>query len=482
MRSDRTGAFGSPFVIGTLTLLVVVIAVYLSYIAENGLPFVPAYNVNVQVADADELAKNADVRIGGVLVGQVLTITPEPATRSWPHPYARLGLVLSRSLEPLPADTHYRIRLASILGGKYLELLPGRRTRTAGVPAGGTLALNANPRLNHELPFVDLDTALGTFGGPSTQQGLRRSIGDYGDLLAGRGAQLNDVIFSLARLMTPLEGVLRILADPHSELSQFVAGAAQTSVAVAAVAPELTDLLGRSATTFAALDRSALGQVIDELPGTESVASTQLARSIPALTEAAQIAAELRPAAGLLPVAVRGFDRVVRAGTPVFGPIPTLAARLQTAAGAVQALALDPVSVQTFRALGANDLATLGSSTFVGLGAILRAIAPAQLACNVAGVWVHNFASGISEGDSTGAWLRTMPLFDSNESTEASAPASDLHLNYYPEEGPTQCQAGNEAYSGQQRIGSPPPTSTKVDNTTPPPGVLERGEKAGLVP
>ncbi len=61
-----------------------VIAVYLSYIAENGLPFVPAYAVNVQVTNANELAKNADVRIGGVRVGQVLTIKPEPPTRTLP--------------------------------------------------------------------------------------------------------------------------------------------------------------------------------------------------------------------------------------------------------------------------------------------------------------------------------------------------------------------------------------------------------------
>ena len=56
----------------------------------------------------------------------MLTITPEPASRTWPHPYAQLGLSLQRSVAPLPPDTHYEIRLSSVLGGKYLELLPGR--------------------------------------------------------------------------------------------------------------------------------------------------------------------------------------------------------------------------------------------------------------------------------------------------------------------------------------------------------------------
>ena len=472
----------SPLVVGTLVVLVLAITVYVSYVAENGLPFSPTYDVNVQVANADELVKNADVRIGGVRVGQVLTLTAEPPSRTWPHPYARLGLALNRNLEPLPADTHYQVRLASILGGKYLELIPGRRRAGAGgVPDGGTLTLAADPRLSHELPFVDLDTALGTFG-PATRAGLRRTTGSYAAVLAGRGAQLNDVFFSVARLLGPLDDVLRILGDPRSRLSALVAGAAQTSGAVAAVAPQLTSLLADGATTFGALKRSAIGQAIDQLPATESVASTELTRSLPALSEAAQIASELRPGADLLPAAAGGLDRVVTAATPVFGPVPTLASRLQAALAAVQSLSRDPVSIQTFRALGSNDLATLGSSVFVGLGAILRAIAPAQFACNVAGLWVRNFASSISEGDTTGSWLRTMSLLDQNQGTESATAASDLHLNPYPVEDSSQCQAGNEGYAGEQLIGSPPRTSAKVDNTTPPPGVLERGRKAGLVP
>src|SRR5437764_4746618 len=141
MRSTRKAAieiFDNPILTGAITLLVVIVAVYLSYIAENGLPFVPTYNVKADVMNASELVKNADVRIGGARVGQVLTITPEPATKSWPHPFARLGLSLQKSLDPLPNDTRYQVRLASVLGGKYVELIPGRQTGTA-VPDGGTL-------------------------------------------------------------------------------------------------------------------------------------------------------------------------------------------------------------------------------------------------------------------------------------------------------------------------------------------------------
>jgi hypothetical protein len=328
---------------------------------------------------------------------------------------------------------------------------------------------------------VDLDTALATFG-PRTQAALRGSIRGFGNVLAGRGAALNDTTSSLARLIGPLQILLRVLAAPSTHLAALVTGAAETTGALAPVAPAISALLADSATTFQALTRSALGATIEQLPATESVATAELTRSLPTLTEAAQIVRELSPAAALLPAASHGLDRIVTTATPVFKPVPALATNLQGALMAVQALARDPASTRTFAALGSTDLATLGSSAFVGLGAILRAIAPAQFACNVAGLWTRNFASGLTEGDSTGGWLRVMPLFDSNESSQASTPAADLHLNYYPAETSGQCQAGNEGYTGTQRIGSPPRTSTTVDNTTPPPGVLQRGKQAGLVP
>jgi virulence factor Mce-like protein len=473
-------ALGSPIIVGTITIIVLGIAVYLSYIAANGLPFVPSYRVNVQVANADEVSKNADVRIGGARVGQVLTITPEPPSRTWPHPYAQLGLSLQRSAEPLPPDTHYEVRLSSVLGGKYVELYPGR-SQTRGIADGGTLKLNANPRLNHELPFVDLDTALRTFG-PATRRALRGSIAGFGDAVAGRGVQLNDITHSLARGLGPLQTLLRMFADPSNRLSGLIAGGAATTTALAAVAPTINALLSDSAATFGALQDSALGQAIDRLPRTETSATNDLGASLPALSESARLAQALRPSAALLPTAATRFDAIVTGATPVFRRVPALASDLQDAIAAVQALARDPASRQVFQGLGSNDLATFGASGLNGLGAILRAVAPAQFACNVASLWLRNFAAGLTEGDSTGSWLRTMPLFDPNQATQTATPAPDLHLNYYPTESAAQCQAGNEAYTGKQLIGNPPRTSTTVDDTAPPPGVLERGRQAGLVP
>jgi virulence factor Mce-like protein len=483
MRSTVRAArevFDNPILVGTVTILLVVVAVYLSYIAENGLPFVPTYNINVDVANASELVKNADVRVGGARVGQVLTIIPEPATKSWPHPFARLGLALQRSLEPLPSDTRYEVRLASVLGGKYVEIIPGQ-AKTGALPDGGTFTLNTNPRLNHNVPFVDLDTAFATFG-PKTQRGLRSAVAEFGNAVAGRGVQFNDATYNLRQLIGPLESLLRLVASPSTHLSQFISGLAATTGALAPVAPTISSLLSDSATTFAALQSSALGQTIDQLPPTESVGTTVLTNSRPVLVNAATLVQSLKPSAALLPLAAQRLDAIVTGATPVFRQVPRLAGELQSALAAVDALALDPASTQTFNVLGSSDLATFGSSAFIGLGAILRAVAPAQFACNVTGLWVRNFASALSEGDSTAAWLRFAPVLDTSQLFQATKPAADLHLNYYPKENSSECQAGNEVYRPGQVIGDPGQTSTVVDNTTPPPGVLARGRQAGLVP
>jgi hypothetical protein len=241
-------------------------------------------------------------------------------------------------------------------------------------------------------------------------------------------------------------------------------------------------LLADSATTFAALSNSALGPAIDELPPTEAVATTVLTKAEPVLADAATIVQDLKPGAALLPLASQRLDAILTSATPVFKQVPQLAAALQTALVAVDALARDPASTQTFEVLGSSDLATFGSSAFIGLGAILRSVAPAQFACNVTGLWVRYFASSLSEGDATGSWLRFAPIIDPAQLFQAGTPAADLHLNYYPKENSSECQAGNEAYRGTQRIGDPGPTSAVVDTTSPPPGVLARGRKVGLVP
>ncbi len=488
MRSLRNTArdlFDNPILIGALTILVVAVAVYLSYIAENGLPFVPSYNVNVDVPNGAELVKNADVRVGGARVGQVLGITPEPrdTDRGYGAPFARLKLSLQKSLEPLPYDTRYQIRLASVLGGKYVEIIPGHDRSTSQTPAledGGTFKLGT--RFDHNIPIVDLDTAFRVFG-PQTQRGIRDTTAEFGNALAGRGTQFNDTIYSVEQLLGPLDSLLGLLASPSTHLTTFISGAAATASALAPVAPTITALLSNGSITLRALNASRLGQTIDQTPSTEALATTVLTNAQPVLADAATVVQDLKPGAALLPRAAQRLDDIIRAATPVYKLAPELASKLQTALSDVDQLARNPAALETFNILGDNDLATFGASAFVGLGAILQAAAPAQLACNTEGIWAAIFGgpnNALSEGDSAGSWLRSIPVLDTGTLTQSGTPASNLHVNYYPNESAGDCTAGNEIYSSGQDIGQPQAFNNLVPQSSPPPGVTARYQAAGL--
>jgi ABC-type transporter Mla subunit MlaD len=53
----------SPVLIGALTVLVVIVAVVLAYNANNGLPFVPTYDLHVRAVNAEELQRVAGVNM-----------------------------------------------------------------------------------------------------------------------------------------------------------------------------------------------------------------------------------------------------------------------------------------------------------------------------------------------------------------------------------------------------------------------------------
>ena len=55
MRRSRQSAFANPVLVGAVTVLAVLVAVFLAYNANQGLPFVPTYDVNVTVPDAGGL-------------------------------------------------------------------------------------------------------------------------------------------------------------------------------------------------------------------------------------------------------------------------------------------------------------------------------------------------------------------------------------------------------------------------------------------
>jgi virulence factor Mce-like protein len=440
-RRGKTGwrAFaGDTLVIGLVALAVVAVAVAISYRAQNGLPWASVYRVHADVPDGAKLLKNADVRIGGARVGQVLGIHAEPGQDGRP-PFTRLDLALDAGAGPLPADTTSEVRLASVLGGKFLDLIPGDSEET--IPDGGVIALE------NAKPAIDTDEALLVFG-PASRTAIRALVSELGTSVAGRGTVLNQTIEAAAR-------VLGVLAASDTDLAGFVRGAASAAAALEPVSSRLGGLIGDSATTFAALDDDALDRVLAAAPGAELATTKALDAVGPVLDDAAAITRSLAPAGAVLETSLARIDSAVRSATPVTHRVGRLAAPMDSALRAVDAFARNPAATGAIRALGGNDLATFGGSAFIGLGAILRTTSAAQLHCNAAALWMRNLASIASEGDSGGNWLRMIPVFANGQTTHNAVPDADLHVNYYPHENASECESGNEPFSPGQAIGNP---------------------------
>ena len=107
-RGAIAGITASPTMVGALTVMVVILAVFLAYNANNGLPFVPSYRISVEVPDADLLVPSNEVRIGGVRVGVVETIEPQQDEDG--NVSARLDLKLDKDVDPLPKNSTFVVR------------------------------------------------------------------------------------------------------------------------------------------------------------------------------------------------------------------------------------------------------------------------------------------------------------------------------------------------------------------------------------
>ncbi|MGH2837392.1 MAG: MlaD family protein, partial [Thermoleophilaceae bacterium] len=70
-RRPAASIVASPVLVGAVTVLVAIVAVFPAYNANQGLPFVPTYDVKAELPSGSNLVVGNEVRIGGFRVGLV---------------------------------------------------------------------------------------------------------------------------------------------------------------------------------------------------------------------------------------------------------------------------------------------------------------------------------------------------------------------------------------------------------------------------
>src|SRR2546428_1743577 len=126
MRGRGTASIvASPVLVGAVTTLIVIVSVFLAYNANNGLPFVPTYNLRAQLPGGANLVPGNEVRIGGFRVGIVDKIgAGTEVFNGQPRSIAVVRMKIDKTAQPLARDTTVLVRPRPALGLKYIQLTP----------------------------------------------------------------------------------------------------------------------------------------------------------------------------------------------------------------------------------------------------------------------------------------------------------------------------------------------------------------------
>jgi virulence factor Mce-like protein len=454
-RRGSASIAANPVLIGAATTLVVLVAVFLAYNANNGLPFVPTYQLKVDVPSAAQLVRGNEVRIGGTRVGVVDKISPRRLKGG--RVIAQLHLKLETTVKPLPKDSTILIRPRSALGLKYVEITKG--TSKAGYPEGAEVPLTAS----RPAP-VEFDEFLSTFD-DKTRAAAQRQLLGFGNAFAGRGQDLHEAIQALDPLLRQLGPAMANLSDDRTQLARLFQSLGRTSAIIAPVAETQAALFRNLDTTFdafAQVARPYLQDAISGGPPALDTATRELPKQRPFLANSEGFFHDLRPGVKALSGAAGDLADAFEVGTPALRRSVAMNRELKPTFEALQRFAEDPLV-----ALGITDL----SATARIANPLFDALTPTQTVCNYWTLLFRNAASVLSEGDTNGTGQRftivAAPQGPNNEGGPSSAPANGptidnyLHANPYPNTaapGQTQeCEAGNEPYlAGKPVIGNVP--------------------------
>ena len=481
MRDRRAPSVASnPVFVGAVTVLVVVVAVLLAYQANQGLPFVPTFEIKVDTPDAARLVVGNEVREGGFRIGQVAKIEPvgpDPDGRGPARPGAQLTLKLDKAAVPIPEDSTIRIRPRSALGLKYVDLLRGR----SGTPLqeGEVIATSGNavgPELDDFFAIFD----------ERTRENVERNLDYFGTGVAGRGEALNRTLGALPALLGDLPPVMRTLANPDTRLVRLLDETADLTRVLAPESETLARGFTGMADTFEALSRDpqALRETIERSPETLQVGIDSLPETRPLLNRLAEISDEVRGTAREVRRSVPAVNRALAAGTPVLKRLPAFTTDLEGSLRALRTLAKSPTTDITIGGL---------TDTMRTLNPTLQWAGPHVTVCNYFTYWWTFLADHISDEDATGTVQRVQvkmaPIEQENSlaSFGATEPANGGEIDPVQhalfgdaaalhDQGPgaavdaagnADCESGQRGYPERLATGFPAKYKIVVDSATP---------------
>ena len=390
MRRGSASIVANPILVGAVTVLVVSVAVFLAYNANNGLPFVPSTTLLAELPDGAEVNRGVEVREGGYRIGVVQTLDAKRISSG------RIGAVvklrLDKSAGPFPDDSRIVVRPRAPLALKIIEFERGDSERD--FPDGARI-----PVVQSEIR-TDLDELFDVYDA-ETRRGVQENLLGYGDALTGRGTDLNTTIALLPRLFESLEPVMANLAAPENQLGRFFGELGDAARIVAPVSEEFARSFGNQATTYDAISRDpqALKDTIAKTPATLEDSTRSFRVQQPFLRDTALLSRDLDRAAAQLRPTLPVLNEALEIGTPVTRRSVELDERLGNTMIALRDLARDPATNSAIRGL---------TATVTTLQPQLRFLGPYVTVCNYWNIFWTFAAEHFTASSPTGGAQRVL--------------------------------------------------------------------------
>jgi ABC-type transporter Mla subunit MlaD len=201
------------------------------------------YRVRGIFDDAANLTPGEQVKVAGVPVGSVESVTPTPQAKA-----AVVMSITNSAFHDFKTDAYCIIRPQSLLGEKFVDCRPTepRAPGTQEPPALPAIPSGREGEGQHELPVqntsspVDADLLTNINRLPQAQR-LRIILNELGAGFAGRGEDLHEVILRANPALRETNRVLAILANENRVLSKLSVDSDRALAPLAAVRKQFAD-------------------------------------------------------------------------------------------------------------------------------------------------------------------------------------------------------------------------------------------------
>ncbi len=292
-------SFGRVFAMVAFTASCVGILLYLWLTFGGSVPLrSEGYRFGVELPEAAQLAKEADVRISGVNVGKVKTKDASPRSG-----VTDVTIELDDEFAPIPVDTRATLRQKTLLGETYVELTLGDRGRD--LADGGTLGPG------QVSPTVELDEIFRALD-PRTRAAFSDWMDAQGRAVGDRGQALNVALANLTPFAQDSEDVIRVLRRQDAATRSLVRDTGAVFEALSERRGQLRGLIESSNRVFettAARD-ARLAETFVALPTFLRETRATTVRLTDFARDTNPLVSQLRPAARELSPTLVGLQRL----------------------------------------------------------------------------------------------------------------------------------------------------------------------------